>query len=133
ARAIIFKGEKADGYDPEETVRIDGETEKIWYQSPVDPNILCKGDTSSDELDGHYFAWYVYHELAATPDEKRQIREVVRAVTNNILDHDYTLVGHTGRKTRWGVWGPKFLNEDPRWWDERGLNSAELLCYLKVA
>src|SRR5205814_1503173 len=55
ARAIINKGEKVYGYDPNETVRVPGETDKIWFQSPVDPNVLCKGDTSSDELDGHYF------------------------------------------------------------------------------
>lgn len=133
ARALIRKGEKVDGYDPDETVRIDGETDKIWYQSKADPNILAKGDTSSDELDGHYFAWYIYHDLVADEAEKREIQKVVRAVTNNILDHNYTLVGHTGRKTRWGVFGPQYLNDDPRWWDERGLNSAELLCYLKVA
>lgn len=133
ARAIIRKGETVDGYDPEESVRIDGETDKIWFQSKVDPNLLCKGDTSSDELDGHYFAWYVYHDLVADDAEKHVIRDVVRAVTDNILTHGYTLVGHTGRKTRWGVWGPQYLNDDPRWWDERGLNSSELLCYLKVA
>jgi hypothetical protein len=58
---------------------------------------------------------------------------VVRSIVNNILDHDYTLVGHTSRKTLWGVFGPQYLNDDPRWSDERGLNSIELLCYLKVA
>src|SRR5262249_6400579 len=61
ARAIIFKGEEVTGYDAQETVRVRGETEKIWFTSPVDPNVLCKGDTSSDELDGHYFAWQVYY------------------------------------------------------------------------
>jgi hypothetical protein len=132
-RAIIRKGEVVNGYDPSETVRVEGETDKIWYTSPVDASLLIKGDTSSDELDGHYFAWYVYHELVADESEKRAIRDVVRAVTNNIVDHEYTLVGHTGRKTRWGVFGPQYLNDDPRWEPERGLNSAELLCYLRVA
>jgi hypothetical protein len=133
ARAIIRKGENVSGYDPDETVRVEGETDKIWYTSPVDPNLLVKGDTSSDELDGHYFAWYVFYELAADEEDKKAVREVVRAVTDNLLQHEYTLVGHTGRKTRWGVFGPQYLNEDPRWFDERGLNSTELLCYLKVA
>ncbi len=133
ARAIIEKGEKVTGYNPDETVRIDGEPDKIWYTSPTHPNLLCKGDTSSDELDGHYFAWYLYFKHVADEAEKDEIRKVVRAVMDNLLQHDYTLVGHTGRKTRWGVFGPKYLNEDPRWFDERGLNSAELLCYLAVA
>jgi hypothetical protein len=133
ARAIIRKGEVVDGYDPAETVRVPGETDKIWYESPTHPGVLCKGDTSSDELDGHYFAWYVYHELAATKEEKAEIARVCRAVTDNLLSHDFTLVGHTGRKTRWGVFGPQYLNEDPQWVEERGLNSIEMLCYLKVA
>jgi hypothetical protein len=132
ARAILRKGEVASGYDPEETVRVEGEKDKIWYTSPVDPNILCKGDTSSDELDGHYFAFYVYHELVADAPEKKEIARIVRSITDNLLRNDYTLVGHTGRRTRWGVFGPQHLNDDPRWVDERGLNSIELLCYLKV-
>jgi hypothetical protein len=133
ARAIIRKGETVDGYNPTETVRVEGETDKIWYESPTHPGVLCKGDTSSDELDGHYLAWFVYHELVASAEEKREIARVCRAVTDNLLQHDFTLVGHTGRKTRWGVYGPKYLNEDPQWVDERGLNSLEMLSYLKVA
>jgi hypothetical protein len=133
ARAILRKDEVASGYDPNETVRVAGETDKIWYTSPLDKNLLIKGDTSSDELDGHYFAWYLYHELVADATEKKELAAIVRAVTNNILDHEYTLVGHTGRKTLWGVFGPQFINDDPRWFQERGLNSIELLCYLKTA
>ncbi|MHB1456317.1 MAG: hypothetical protein ACYC0V_05315 [Armatimonadota bacterium] len=133
ARAIINKDEIVNGYDPNETVRINGEADKIWYSSPVDPNILCKGDTSSDELDGHYFAWYVYYDLVANDAEKEELRKVVSAVTDNLIKNDYTLIGHTGKKTRWGVFGPQYLNDDPSWHEERGLNSAELLCYLKVA
>jgi len=133
ARAIIRKDEVVLGYDPEERVRVEGETDKIWYTSPKDPNLLCKGDTSSDELDGHYFAWRVYYDLVANEEEKQTIREVCRRVTDNLLQNGYTLVGHTGRKTRWGVFGPQYLNDDPRWFEERGLNSLSLLAYLKVA
>ncbi len=133
ARAIINRGEEVDGFDPTETVRIPEEDDLIWYESPTHPGVICKGDCSSDELDGHYLAWYLYHELVADEAEKAQLRQVVAAVTDNLLQHDYTLVGHTGRKTRWGVFGPQFLNDDPFWNEERGLNSTELLCYLKVA
>lgn len=134
ARAILRKGEPdVAGYNPDETVRVPGEKDKIWYQSPVDPQVLCKGDTSSDELDGHYFAWHVFYDLVADEAERRTVRAVVKAVTDHILDHELTLVGPTGRKTRWGVWHPKYINDDPTWWEERGLNSLELLAYLKVA
>jgi hypothetical protein len=133
ARAIFRKGEEVDGYSPDETVRVPGEKEKIWFASPVDPAVLCKGDTSSDELDGHYFAWAVYYDLVADDAEKKAIAAVVRAVTDNLLQHDLKLVGHTGRPTRWGIWDPAHINDDPLWWEERGLNALELLCYLKVA
>jgi hypothetical protein len=134
ARAVIFKNEKdVYGYDPNETVRLPGETDKIWFPSPVDPNVLCKGDTSSDELDGHYFAYYVYNELAATTQEKKILADHIRALTDNILTHDLTLVGPTGRRTLWGEWNPKALNDDPHWWEERGINALEILAYLKIA
>ncbi len=137
ARAVVTRGElargEADGYDANETVRVPGETEKIWYPSPVDPEVLCKGDTSSDELDGHYFAWLTYYELAADEADRKAVRETVAAVTDHLLKHDLTLVGHTGRKTRWGVYSPKYINDDPVWWMERGLNSLSMLAYLKVA
>jgi hypothetical protein len=133
ARAIFRKGEEITGYNPEETVRPEGETEKIWFTSPVDKDVICKGDTSSDEMDGHYFAWYLYYKHVADEAEKQEIATVVRTCTENILQHDLTLVGHTGRKTRWGVWNPKFINDDPIWWEERGLNSLEILSFLKVA
>jgi hypothetical protein len=133
ARAIIEKGEKVTGCDPTETVRVAGETDLIWYTPAGHANLLCKGDTSSDEMDGHYFAWFVYYNLVADEAEKKEIRAVVKAVTDNIVQHDLTLVGHTGRKTRWGVWGPQWLNDDPRWQGDRGLNSTGILAYLKVA
>ncbi len=137
ARAVVTRGELArgetDGYDPNETVRVAGEKEKIWFPSPVDPEVLCKGDTSSDELDGHYFAWLIYHDLVAGATEKKAIAAAVTAVTDNLLEHDLTLVGHTGRATRWGVYHPRFVNDDPEWWEERGLNSLSMLSYLKIA
>ncbi|HZP84017.1 MAG TPA: hypothetical protein VFB21_20420, partial [Chthonomonadaceae bacterium] len=134
ARAIQGKNEQdVSGYNPDETVRIPGETEKIWFSSPVHPDYWCKGDTSSDELDGHYFAYYVYHELVADADEKKALAAHIRAMTDNILNHNLTLAGHTGRRTLWGVWTPSELNDNPKWWEERGLNSLEILCFLKVA
>jgi hypothetical protein len=134
ARALIFKGDPpVSGYSADETVRIPGETEKIWFQSPVDPNVLCKGDTSSDETDGHYFAWLNYYDLVADAKEKRAVADVVRACTDNILSHNLFLYGHTGRRTLWGVWNPSYINEDPRWWEERGINSLEILAYLRIA
>lgn len=119
--------------DMNETVRIEGEKDKIWFRSPVDPKVWCKGDTSSDEMDGHYFAWYVYHDLVADAAEKQRIAAVVRRATDHIIAHNYTLVGHTGRKTRWGIWQPELINYQPFYASMRALNSLEVLTYLRVA
>lgn len=136
ARTVLTDEERAagvTGMDPEETVRIPGVTAKLWFRSPVEKNVWCKGDTSSDEMDGHYFAWYFYHELVADDAEKKRVAATCRRVTDWLLKNNYTLVGHHGGVTRWGMWTPEVLNGDPRWYEERGLNSLEMLCYLKVA
>ncbi len=104
-----------------------------WLPSPLDTDMLYKTDTSSDEIAGHYLAWFVYHTLVANEAEKAQIADACRAVTDHILDHDYTLVGPTGRRTSWGLWTPDVLNHDPEWAGERGLASLEILSHLRVA
>jgi hypothetical protein len=38
-----------------------------------------------------------------------------------------------GKPTTWGFWGPDRLNDDPRYWEERGLGSLEMLSHLRVA
>lgn len=104
-----------------------------WPKS-ADGKWYWKSDTSSDELDGHYFFFPLYHDLAAeTAAEKERVREVVRDLTDHLIAHDFTLTDHDGTPTRWGVYGPKSLNGDPRWWAERGLNSLSILTYLAVA
>ncbi|MBI2302933.1 MAG: hypothetical protein HYU66_28845 [Armatimonadetes bacterium] len=92
-----------------------------------------KADTSSDELDGHYFAWPIYHDLVADEAERAAIQATVRRVTDHLLEHGLYLVDLDSRPTRWGVWAPERLNDDPAWRAERGLNSLEILAYLKVA
>ncbi len=107
--------------------------EPRWPRS-ADGQWYWKGDTSSDELDGHYFLYAQYYELCAeTPEEKARVAEVVRGLTDHLLEHGYVLVDVDGTATRWGVYDPRSLNLDPRWWWERGLNSLSLLSYLAVA
>ncbi|MCI0464594.1 MAG: hypothetical protein L0Z62_47295 [Gemmataceae bacterium] len=136
ARAVVTDAELKSGIagvNLEDRVRVPGETDLIWFRSPIDPAVWCKGDTSSDEMDGHYFAWYVYHELVAGAAEKQQLGAVVRRATDHILRNGHTLVGHTGRKTRWGIWAPELINHDPFYYELRPLNSLEILAYLKIA
>jgi hypothetical protein len=107
--------------------------EPRWPKS-ADGRWYWKSDTSSDELDGHYFFYPLYYDLVADTDaEKARVREVVRDLTDHLIDHGYHLVDHDGTPTRWGVFSPEALNHDPDWWIERGLNSLSMLSYLAVA
>ncbi|MCC7375723.1 MAG: hypothetical protein IT581_13785 [Verrucomicrobiales bacterium] len=106
--------------------------EPRWPKS-ADGKWYWKSDTSSDELDGHYFFYGRYFDLVADDAEKERVREVVRDLTDHLVDHDFSLVDHDGTPTRWGVFGPKHINRDANWWVERGLNSLSIVSYLAVA
>ena len=124
---------------PEEFERMrqrDGLWKKITPRWPVsaDGKWYWKSDTSSDELDGHFFFYGVYYDLVTkSEEEKRRVREQVAAIADHLIDHGFTLVDHDGKPTRWGIFDPAHLNHDPNWWPERGLNSLSILAYLKVA
>lgn len=102
-----------------------------WHPTP-DGAWKWKGDTSSDEVDGHFFVAGVYFDLVAGEEEKRSIQVNVRAIMDHIIEHGYYLVDLDGKPTTWGVWAPEKLNHDPAWKIERGLNSLEVLSYLAV-
>jgi hypothetical protein len=107
--------------------------EPRWPKS-ADGKWYWKSDTSSDELDGHYFFYPLYYDLVAeTEQEKERVRKVVRGLTDHLVSHDFQLVDHDGKTTRWGFYDPASMNHDPAWWEERGLKSLSMLSYLAVA
>jgi hypothetical protein len=91
-----------------------------------------KGDTSSDELDGHFFAFAVYHDLIADAVERARVAAAAGRIADHLIDHGFLLVDRDGEPTRWGVYAPSYL-ETPRWAGDRGLNSLSILSHLKVA
>ena len=104
--------------------------EPRWPKS-ADGQWYWKTDTSSDELDGHYFLYGLYFDLVAeTEAEKDAVRTHVRALTDHLIKHHCKLVDHDGQPTRWARYDPAELNHDPRWFIERGLNSLSMLSYL---
>ena len=119
ARAIVRKGEQG-------VEKSRGE----WHDSP-DGKWEWKGDTSSDEIDGHYFAYAIYYDLVADAREKERIRRVVRPITDYIMQNGYLLIDVDGQPTMWGFWNPERLNYD--WPEQQGLNSLQILSHLKVA
>ncbi len=106
--------------------------EERWHKS-ADGKWLWKGDTSSDEMDGHMMGYFFYYELAAGEEEKILIRNHVKKIIDQLIITNYNLIDVDGTHTRWSVWSPEQLNGDPDWASERSINSLELLAYLKFA
>ena len=117
ARSIIRKGEDIQPTDGEWHDTADG----LWR---------WKGDTSSDEIAGHYFVYPIYYDLVANEAEKAKLRQVITRITDHILDHDYQLVDLDGKRTLWGWWGPTAIWDDAT---ETGLRALHLLAHLRVA
>jgi hypothetical protein len=106
-----------------------------WHESTIEPGWQWKADTSSDELSGHFFAWGVYYDYVAKgdPAEEKRVEDLVRRVTNHIIDHDFTLTDVDGHPTRWAIYSPRLLHGDLLWSDQVGFNSLGILAHLKVA
>ena len=106
--------------------------ETRWRESK-DGKWLWKGDTSTDEMDGHMMAYFFYYELAANQEEKALIRDHVKKIIDRLIETKYNLLDIDGTPTHWAIWAPDQLNRDPEWASERSINSFELLTYLKFA
>ncbi|MGD9855873.1 MAG: hypothetical protein AB7U20_13085, partial [Planctomycetaceae bacterium] len=103
------------------------------WPTSADGKWYWKTDTSSDELDGHYFLYALYYDLVAeTEAEKQRVRDVVAAITDHLIEHDFALVDHDGKPTRWARFGPKDLGSGDMI-TQRPLNSLSILSYLKAA
>ncbi len=117
--------------------RHQAESDSLWkvyeprWPRSKDGKWYWKSDTSSDELDGHFFFYPLYYDLVCeTEAEKSRVREHMRALMDHIISHDFNLVDHDGKPTRWSIYNPASLNRDPLWSEERGLKSLSLLSYL---
>ncbi len=117
ARSFIKVGEDVQPADGE------------WHDA-ADKGWRWKGDTSSDEIVGHYFVYGIYYDLVADESEKTQLRATLERITNHILDHGYQLIDVDGKRTRWGWWGPDDIWLEP---GETGLRALHILSHLRVA
>lgn len=121
ARAVRYPGEEGFNDGNHEWVKTsDGECE--W-----------KCETSSDEMTGHFFGMSTYYDLCADESEKEEIRVALCKIVDHIVRNGYRLIDHDGLPTTWANWNPELLNYDDKWFAERGINSLELLAFLKVA
>ncbi len=106
--------------------------EQRWRKSN-DGKWLWKGDASSDEWCGHMLGYFYYYELAADELEKVKIRAHVSKLIDHIITNNYNMMDIDGTHTRWSVWSPASLNQDPEWQPDQAQNSMELLAFLKLA
>lgn len=102
-----------------------------WHLTP-DKKWKWKGDTSSDEIVGHMFAYPLFYDLVAEGEMKLRVKNLVHRIMNHIVDHNFQLVDLDGKATRWAVWTPDSINFSNNWWYERGINSMQILAFLKA-
>lgn len=113
--------------------------DKLWkvidprWPTSEDGQWYWKTDTSSDELDGHYFFYGLYYDLVADEETKKVVREHVRDLTDHLINNGYQMVDHDGKPVRWARYDPEEMNGSMNWWVERGLNSLSMLSYLCTA
>eukprot|EP01104_Vermistella_antarctica_P001095 TRINITY_DN11154_c0_g1_i1.p1 TRINITY_DN11154_c0_g1~~TRINITY_DN11154_c0_g1_i1.p1 ORF type:complete len:881 (+),score=128.69 TRINITY_DN11154_c0_g1_i1:2-2644(+) len=120
ARSVLNQTESPGGAD--------------WYNSSSMPGWIWNGNTSSDEVTGHFFAYPVVYDLVAeTPEEKARVYALIYDITYYIVSNNFYLIDVTGKRTQWGVWNPTYLNDNPSWYDDRGVNSLQMLTYLVSA
>ena len=103
-----------------------------WHVCEDNPECEWLGEISSDEMTGHYFAYGIYYDLVADKKEKKRIAKVVKTITDHIIDNNFHLTDVDGIPTTWANWEPDLLNNDDRWYYERGTNSLEILSFLKT-
>jgi hypothetical protein len=127
-------------YTPEGDQRRRATEDALWkvivprWPVSADGKWYWKTDASSDELDGHFFFYGLYYDLVAdTEEERSRVREHVAAVVGHLIDHNFQLVDHDGKPTRWAIFNPENLNHSFNWHEERGTNSLSMLAYLQVA
>jgi hypothetical protein len=100
-----------------------------WHWTK-DGGYCWKGDTSSDEIVGHFFLYAVATDLLPDAALRTKIAATTTRIMNHILDHGYYLVDVTGKPTTWGRWSPQYFHDAPA---DSPLNSVELLSFLRSA
>ena len=124
ARAIRYSDE--EGYGT-------GARHEWHYAVDADGNELeWLGETSSDEMVGHFYAYSNYFDLVADGEEKKLIAGVVSKILDHILNNNFRLVDTDGKPTTWANWNPDLLNNDHKWVYEKGTNSLQILTFLEA-
>ena len=122
----------AEGVDPgQRSTQGSGGLPAKWVATK-DGKWLWKGDTSSDEVNSHFYAVSLYHDLVAQGEEKKRSAQHLARIAKHIIDNGWVLRDVDGQPTRWGRWDPEYLQR-PYGFESRGLNSLEAQSYMWTA
>ena len=102
-----------------------------WYRTD-DGKWMWKGDTSSDEVNAHFYAVALAHDLVAEGAMKKRAAEHLARITRHIIANGWVLRDMDGEPTRWGRWDPDYLLR-PYGFEARGLNGMEAQTYVWTA
>ena len=127
ARAVRYEGD--EGYGENLDMQIDGGE---WHKAP-DGSCEWLGETSSDEMTGHFFGFSLYYDFCADKKEKAYIKEIICDIVDHIIEHKYRLHDIDDKPTTWACWDPDELNGKSMWLWEKCINSLEILTFLNVA
>jgi len=100
-----------------------------WHWT-TDGRYGWKGDTSSDEIVGHFFLYGVAFDLLPDANLKQHIAQTAARIMDHIISHGYNLIDVTGQPTTWGKWSLSYFKQEP---SDSALNAMELLSFLKTA
>ncbi|MGA3190019.1 MAG: hypothetical protein ABSF22_23170 [Bryobacteraceae bacterium] len=100
-----------------------------WHWT-ADKQIQWKGDTSSDEIVGHFFILSIAYDLLDDPALKARLATAARRMMDHIISHGYDLIDVTGKPTTWGKWSPEYFATNGKY--DSALNALELLSFLKT-
>ncbi len=102
-----------------------------WYKTE-DGRWKWKGDTSSDEVNGHFYSVALFHDLVAKGEDKKTAADHLARIAKHLLDNGWVLRDMDGKPTRWGRWDPEYLLQ-PYGFEARGLNGMEAQSYMWTA
>lgn len=102
-----------------------------WYPTD-DGKWYWKGDTSSDEVDAHYYAVSLFHDLVAKGADKKLAKQHLDRISTHIIENDWVLRDMDGQPTRWGRWDPDYLLK-AYGYVARGLNGMQAQTYMQTA
>jgi len=97
--------------EDEGAVYDDKTTQSNWHLREYEGyNYYWKDDTSSDEIDGHFYGFPLFYDLCAkTEEEKETAAQYAADIASYIMDHGYYLIDLDGLKTTHGHWAPEYI------------------------